>query len=121
MSKNKSKSENSDVKTPEYDDDAPLLVKESAVVDVHHRPAADDPTVPACSVGNRNGLEWEPLGEGRDTRMCYHCEGTSGWRNCAGNGCHPRRKLLEADPEDYGLDPMPEPDASNTNNITEER
>lgn len=107
MSKTKNKSENRTKKTPEYDDDAPLLVKTSANVDVHHRPAADDPTEPACSTGKRCELEWEPLGDKHDTRLCYQCEGTS---TGGGNGLHPRRKLLEADPEDYGLEPMPDPE-----------
>lgn len=109
--KNKSKGENRTKKTPEYDESAPMLVKKSAVVDIHHRPDADEPTVPACSASYRyDGLEWEPLDAHQETRLCNNCAGA---RTGGGNGLHQRRELLEADPEDYGLEPMPEPDASN--------
>lgn len=78
--------------------------------EVYHkvRPGEGNEDMPACELGTRNpDAKYRRVDpDETDKRLCGHCKGkepgSGGW------GSAKRYELLDADPEDFGLDPLPE-------------
>lgn len=98
---------------PEYDEDADhvIITEKKFSAERYHRPAPDsDEPEPACHGAYvHESTEWRELsrddGKMEKLDLCGHCKGRE---KPGSGGVGLRQALLDAEPEDIGLDPVPE-------------